>query len=250
MNQYKGLLHVHSTSSHDGRHPLSEIAELGLRLGYRFVCMTEHAESLTPASYRRYIAECRHVSTAQCVIIPGLELECKGGLHIMGFGLVSWIRNDTAPRVVSSIRESGGIAVIAHPDRYNYQVSLDLADLVHGIEVWNQGYDGRFFPNHRSLKLLRLFRGQNPRVLAFGGLDLHRITPVSHLRTVVIAQDGSEGSILYALRNGDFTVGNLCLRLGSAGNRLNLKWLPLLAARGAYSFAREIRRRLRPSLQS
>jgi hypothetical protein len=167
----------------------------------------------------------------------------------MGFGLVSWVRIDSAPRVAASIRESGGIAVVAHPNRYNYQVSLDLADLLHGIEVWNQGYDGRFLPNHRSLKLLQLFRKQNPGVFAFGGLDLHQIAPVSHLRTVVTAQDGSEGSILQALRNGDFTMENPCLRLGSAGNRLNLKWLPLLAARGAYTFARDIRRRLRPSLQ-
>ena len=250
MIQHTGVLHVHSTYSRDGHHPLHEIVAFGRRRGFRFICMTEHAESLTPTSFGSYLAECRHLSSSECCLVPGLEIDCTDGLHMMGLGLTSYVEPGCALRVATAIQDSGGIAVIAHPGRYAYRIPPALALSVHGIEVWNQGYDGRFLPNPHSLTLLRQFRRENPAVYAFGGVDLHRISPVSHVRTFIRARSSTPECVLSALRIGDFRIEGRWFRLDSGGVRLNSRWLPLLAARGAYTFAREIRRRLRPSLQS
>ena len=83
-----------------------------------------------------------------------------------------------------------------------------------GVEVWNASYDGRFVPNDRSLALLtELRRGAKKSLLAFGAQDLHRIANHGNVEITVSCDDVSDGSILAALKNGEFTISNPCFRL-------------------------------------
>src|ERR1019366_7912316 len=53
----QGTFHFHSTSYHDGRNTLREVAHALRERGFSFCVMTEHFEDFDEAKFDRYIAE-------------------------------------------------------------------------------------------------------------------------------------------------------------------------------------------------
>lgn len=243
MNLYKGLLHVHSTYSYDGKLSISEIAAFARRRRYDFVAMTEHSDTLTPERVSDLVEECNQASDRSFLMIPGIEFTCEDNLHLIGLGVTEYTPCRDPLTVSNFIRERGGVAVIAHPIRYQYQIPLPLACRVHGIEVWNGAYDSRFLPNHRSLILLKRLRQHNASLLAYGGQDLHAIVPRFHVAVQVRCMSLTPDLVLRALDRGRFRISNSLFGLSSRLAPGSLLLAKLFAARTVYTTAKRIRNR-------
>ncbi len=213
MKLFRGILHVHSTFSYDGRHSLDEIAAMAKQRGYHFVGMSEHSDTLDEEKVANLVAACQRVSTPDCLIMPGIEFTCDDNLHLVSVGIQRYTDLKNPAAVAQFVRNNGGVAIVAHPVRYRYQIPEDAVPFLDGIEVWNAGYDGRFVPNHRSLALVAQLRRQNPRLAAFGGQDLHRILEYGHVTLSVTGPDLTREGILGALREGRFTTSNGYFRI-------------------------------------
>src|SRR5438128_5838222 len=158
MRRVKGIIHVHSNYSYDGEHSLAEIAQHGITRGYGFIGMSDHSDTFDSQKMADYVKECERVSHPTCVIIPGIEFRCENNLHLVGLGMGHYTSEKDPIKVTECIHAEGGIAIVAHPGRYRYQIPASLVGAVDGIEVWNASHDGRFAPNERSLNLLKELR--------------------------------------------------------------------------------------------
>ncbi len=241
MPSFKGLLHVHSSYSGDAEHSLHQLVELGRRKGYCFFGMTEHSENLDPEKTAAYVKECRRMSNAECLLIPGIEFTCAGDLHLIGFGVTRYTDSQDPLQVSRFIRDDGGVVILAHPRRYDYAVPPEVAFALDGIEVWNAGYDGRFVPDYRILRLLRSLRMQNRPLLAYGGEDFHREARTPHVHIQLTCQELREDLVLRALRQGDFVISNSHFQLGASSQQGWTALTRIVIARRLYDVTRAIR---------
>lgn len=241
MPLFKGLLHVHSSYSGDADHSLHQLVELGRRKGYRFFGMTEHAESLDPGKTAAYVQECRRISNADCLLIPGIEFTCARDLHLLGLGVTRYTDSQDPVQVSRLIREDDGLVILAHPRRYNYAVPPEVASTLDGLEVWNAGYDGRFVPDYRCLRLLRSLRRQIGPLLAYGGEDFHRESRPPHVHIQLTCQELREDMVLRALRRGDFAISNSYFHLIARSQQGWMALTRIVIARRLYDLTRAIR---------
>lgn len=242
----KGIIHVHSNYSYDGQHSLEEIARHGMARGYGFVGMSEHSDTLTEEKMAQHVKDCEKATASGCLLIPGIEFTCENNLHLVGLGVQHYTDAKDPEKVSEFIRRQDGIAVFAHPRRYNYHIPANLTDVLHGIEVWNAGYDGRFVPNDLSLSLLKVLRRRNRELLAFGSQDLHHITDHSHVELVVSCVRLGQDEILGALREGHFVIQNRYFNLDPRGEPGRLGLARIAAARRLYTLVKTIRSRVSP----
>jgi len=240
--EFKGIIHVHSNFSYDGHHSVDEIAQFARGRGYSFVGMSEHSDTLNAEKVALCVEECQRVSSPDCLIIPGIEFSCENNLHLIGLGVQHYTDSKDPLLISQFIQQEGGVAIIAHPKRYNYCLPLELAGTLHGIEIWNAGYDGRFVPNDRSLNLLKDFRKRKGSLLAFAGQDLHRITHHPHVEVVARCEHLEKASILKALKNGSFKISNPYFEIDSRREVGRLKLLLIRMTRQVYELVKAIRK--------
>ena len=244
MKDLKGIIHVHSNFSYDGQHSLDEIAQFGRKRGYSFIGMTEHSDTLDEEKVALYVKECRRVSSPDCLIIPGIEFSCYNNLHLIGLGVSRYTSSRDPLRVSKFIQQNGGIAIVAHPKRYNYDIPAELAETLNGIEIWNASYDGRLVPNDRSINLLNNFRTLNSLIFAFGGQDLHRITDHSHVQVIVSCEELGKDTILGALKEGTFVISSPSFQIDGRCQQGWLMLVLIITARRLYDLAKAIRDRM------
>jgi hypothetical protein len=238
------VLHVHSTVSYDGQHPLSELAEAARRHGYDFVAMTEHSDTLDQARLSNLADQCQASSRSDLLLIPGVEYTCDGNLHLLAFGMRRYTSETRPIAVAQQVAEAGGIPVVAHPIRYAYGVSEELAPWLAGIEVWNAGYDGRFVPNPRSFQLLEAFRRRNAMLAAFSGQDIHRTRHFCDVSVVVDEDRLEERAILDALREGRFGIRGGPFRIAARAELSKGTMVAWRLAHRVYEHARWLRNRI------
>lgn len=250
MKLFKGIIHVHSNYSYDGRHSLEEIAQYGIRSGFSFIGMSEHSDTLNEEKMDGYVKECQRISNRDCLMIPGIEFTCENDLHIIGLGVKHYIKTKDPIQAARFIQKNGGIAIIAHPVRYHYKIQPDLAEAADGIEVWNTAYDGRFVPNIHSMTLLRDLNKNGRSLLGFGGEDLHQIRDRCSVALFLSMENLREEGILSNLRQGNYRISNSYFSLSPGGETSGLKLMQIGLARRLYQFTVEIRNRwLRTSLE-
>ncbi len=201
-----GALHLHTDYSHDGRLSLKELRDLFLVRGLSFLILTEHAEDFDQAKARRFLTECRQLSTDNFLLIPGFEV-VREGQHILEIG-------------------NGALRILAHPHRGRFKVSPELAAALHGIEIWNGHYDGKWAPRASSWQLWRRLRRQHPQLLALAGLDFHDQRQSNGPLLEVAAEELTAEAILESLRAGQFIIKSW-LRLTSLADASWLKRLGL-----------------------
>jgi hypothetical protein len=170
--------------------------------------MSEHSDTLNEEKMVLYVQECQRVSGPDCLVVPGIEFTCENNLHLVGLGVQHYTDIKDPIRVAEFIRQRGGIAIIAHPIRYNYQIPKNLIAAVDGVEVWNSVYDGRFVPNDRSLKLLREMRRENKSLLAFGAVDLHHVPHNTKVTMTLPCHELKKKDLLNALKVENSIIGN------------------------------------------
>lgn len=241
--KFKGIIHVHSKFSYDGRHTLEEIALFARKLGYSFVGVTEHSDTFDEGRMSDFVKECRRFSDSALVLIPGIEFTCEKNLHLLGLGVEHFTAIKDPILVAQFIKAQGGLAIVAHPIRYNYKIPSGLEAEINGIEIWNAGYDGRFVPNDRSIALWQTLRKRNEVLLAYGGQDLHGITDHCHVKLTVSCDELTEGAILRALKEGNYLITNPYFRLCPACMNGGLNLTSIFWARRAYLIAKAIRDR-------
>lgn len=244
MKLLKGIVHVHSNYSFDGQHSLEEIALFGRRRGYSFIGMTEHSDTFDHSKMSVYVKECRRLSDPGFLVIPGIEFTCENNLHLLGLGVEHFTYTKDPISVAQFIKRQDGLAIVAHPGRYDFKIPSGLEAEINGIEIWNSAYDGRFVPNDLSIQLWQSLKKHNVALCPLGGQDLHQITAHCHVQISVTCDELVEETVMQALKEGNFSISNPYFRLRPASLTGWMSQMSLTWARRVYTQAKAIRDRL------
>jgi hypothetical protein len=229
----KGTFHFHSTYSHDGRHPLKEVASTLQGNGFAFALMTEHFEDFDAATLDRYLAEAREITdTTGFVLIPGIEVHLSG-LDTIVFPVRSFEQIQDLSRKAS---DQTLFKVLAHPARYRFEdVERHIQKFhIDGVELWNQQADGSQIPPLEFLRSMRTL-GARDRLRYFFGCDLHS----AHLRAVNVlclpdSTPRTADAIVNELTSGQFVARNLLtgIEYRNGAGRIDFnRWSQLLEER-------------------
>jgi hypothetical protein len=238
----RALLHVHSSWSYDGEATLDELARWGAGRGLGAILLTEHVNDFDAVKMESYVGAVDALAGSACRLVPGLEFAVRGGFHLLGFDLRAWTSTVDPVAAARFIRDQGGIAVLAHPARYKGRWPEDDAlAALHGIEVWNARYDGRFFPPGDLIETARDLCARFGHLGFFGGQDLHQR---SRQRLVVTDVEAAtlEG-FLGALRRRAARFGAPGFRLDARPDRSAGTGVLIKLGHRCYRFARERRTR-------
>jgi PHP domain len=199
-----GVIHVHSSYSHDGCDSLERLREFALERGIAFIGLTDHAEDFGPDRFDEYVRHCRALSDDRVSIVPGLEYRFDGfpGMHLLALGLKRWIAPQTPDEFVRDTRDAATFTIAAHPLLANYRLPEIVAQGIDAVEVWNASYNTRYLPDPRAIRLLHAIRRTRPDVVGTAGLDQHDCENDRQVRVVV--DDGMSDPIA-ALKTGRFT---------------------------------------------
>lgn len=211
----RGVAHVHSTYSYDGCHPLAELVAFFRGRGLDFALLSEHVRTLDARAVTAIVAECRALSDDRFLVVPGLEYEATPDfVHVLAYNVQTATGARDVPTIARTVREAGGLAVLAHPHyrRAFEHVPGAALGLLNGWEVWNGKADGRFAPDADNVRRHAAVRVAHPGLRAFGGVDLHRLESYADITLEVECGDRRADSLLDALARGQFDVAGPGLR--------------------------------------
>ncbi len=220
----KGVSHIHSTYSFDGQLPLPTLVRYFEEKGFDFVLMSEHVESLNVDSLRSFIADCRRLTTSRLLIVPGVEIE---HLNLLVFGIKSVHVYSDMIDLIEQFRSQGTLLILSHPAKLHSGALEVVSDIIEGVEVWNNKYDGKLAPRAKSLKLFERLRDSNPGLVPVCGQDFHGKSDYANVWMEVPTIDRSEEAIIAAIRSGN-------VRLTAGGQRIPIYNDSSFAARTLY----------------
>ena len=204
MNYYKGNLHMHTTLS-DGTKTPEEAIELYRAAGYDFVALTEHY----------HYGEGYQASNGM-LVITGAEYDVgydpgEGVYHVVGLGMKSdpGMTSACKPPVqemIDRIHGAGGLAVLAHP-AWSLNTPEMIAALkgVDMIEIYNtmSGVPWNCRPYSGVILDMLAAKGIYYSLTAVDDTHFYEGEECrSYL--MVRAEELTEGSILAAVKRGDF----------------------------------------------
>jgi predicted metal-dependent phosphoesterase TrpH len=191
LKLHRGLIHIHSSFSYDGKNSIQEWAAFLKLKGYDFACFTEHDDDFDQHKMAQLVKECKDISDASFYAVPGLEFRCSNKVHLLGLGVTTYKRADGPIAAAQFIKGAGGLSVLAHPRGYERNITKALLEYIDGIEAWNASKDGRFLPSSDSIQFCMECKRANPTVMLVGGADVHSIE--SYFPLDVYAINGFEG---------------------------------------------------------
>jgi len=188
-------LHVHSTCSKhnlwgiDGVHTPEIIVESAIRIGLDGIAITDHNSVKGSKRAIQYVNE----KNLSLLVIPGAEVRSSSG-DILALG----IQEDIKPKLsildtIDRIKDQGGIAIAAHPYKYNSKLGIKLLDAaVHSrfdaIEVFNANV--RKGANEKAGQIAEKFK-----ISGVAGSDAHCIANLGRGITCFDLNDSSDGTI-------------------------------------------------------
>lgn len=208
-----GILHVHSSHSHDGRDSLADLRDFAQSRAISFVGLTDHAEDLSPEEWPDYVSQCRAQSDDRVQLLPGLEFRFAGfpGLHLLAVGLDRWISPETPAAFIRDCAPTTAFTIVAHPLLADYRMPPEVRAGINAIEVWNASYNTRYLPDPRAIRLLHDIQTLRPEVVGIAGLDQHDRRNDRETRVRV----SPDGEIIDALRSGRFENQGRTMRFDS-----------------------------------
>jgi hypothetical protein len=225
-----GVVHVHSTYSHDGHDTLEDLREFARARGIAFIGLTDHAEDFTAERFAEYAAHCRAASDAAVALLPGLEYRFAGhsGLHLLALGLRRWMAPVTPAEFAATAPGITGFTIVAHPLLPRYRIPPEVAAAIDAVEVWNAAYNTRYLPDPRAVRLLETIRLQRPELVGVAGLDQHDSR--NDRETRVVLHRSGQADPLAELRAGRFDNVGRTMRFASRApfGRTRLAALSLL----------------------
>jgi predicted metal-dependent phosphoesterase TrpH len=214
MSAARGLVHVHSSYSFDSETPLREVKALARAKGCAFVIQTEHSNEMTAASHRSYLEEARGLADDGFVMVPGVEYASSDNkIHVLVLGVDTFWEDlrlcppERLAELLSRVRGSGGLSILAHPERADAidRLSPGVLALIDGIEVWN-GKTDKLGPSPRGVLEAMRRRRRGERVLALAGLDLHRLGDHFPVGIETERSPKGEPDLLAMLREARFRI--------------------------------------------
>ncbi len=236
-----GVCHIHSTWS-DGEFTLAQLRQVLGRDGYRFALMGDHADAMDAEMRAAYARDLAAHSDDSFTFVPGLEVTCERGMHILSLGAIPADVGTDPEAVIRGIAAVGGFSVIAHPKDEHLDWIASFGELPQGLEVWNSKYDGPQAPRPRVFDLYATLRRRAPTLRALYGLDLHWKVQARPLSLRLRSNRADAESILAALSRGDY-AGLHGGRVLPADGDVPAAWLDEWAPISAEYLAR--RRRLK-----
>ncbi|OGH96239.1 MAG: hypothetical protein A2039_04120 [Candidatus Melainabacteria bacterium GWA2_34_9] len=187
-------LHIHTNFSDGKLHP-SEIIELAIQKNLKYISITDHN---TLKAYNH----CNNLELGELKIITGVEFDCwykSNFMHILGYGIdlnneplknlcaknpneskLDIIRISTtrkAPEVIKTIKNAGGISVLAHPCCcWNINIKKMITELksfgLDGVEVYYPYIRHRAVIKFHTIKKVKAI-AEELNLLITGGTDCH-----------------------------------------------------------------------------
>jgi predicted metal-dependent phosphoesterase TrpH len=202
MRRVRVAAHVHSEWSYDAAWTLPDVARAFRRRGYDAILMAEHDRGFTPERWVAYQSACEAASSADMVLIPGIEYEdADNVVHIPVWGVDAPFlgAGRETLELLHTAASEGAVAVFAHPWRRAAVLRYrpEWAPLLNAVEVWNRKYDG--IAPHREATAL----AQRELLTPFVSLDFHtsrQFFPLAMSMDVDGAADA--GSLVDAIRAG------------------------------------------------
>ncbi|UCE24394.1 MAG: hypothetical protein JSU74_14095 [Candidatus Zixiibacteriota bacterium] len=214
----RGALHMHTTLSHDGSMSLDELVGFLKSKSYDYIAITEHSYDVDDGSMQDLVERSQRMSTADFLIIPGLEFRCHGWLDIIGYGVTQLCDSDEPAAVIDHIHSHDGVAVLAHPNIRDYPIDNQWVSMLDGCEIWNVSNEGKYLPQSGGIKKYQQLVADSPGLLAFTGLDLHRPESYCNLSTMTYVHDKTGDGIIGALKEGAFRSESPLFSVGSDGD--------------------------------
>jgi predicted metal-dependent phosphoesterase TrpH len=196
-------LHIHSTCSKhklwgiDGLDSPLKIVERALRLGLDGIAVTDHNTLKGSIKALNYVKEKNY----PLLIIPGAEVRSNIG-DILALGINEDIPSKlTVPETIEAINDQGGIAVAAHPYKYNSRLGVLLEKSpIHSrfaaIEVFNSNI--RKGANEKALELAKEFN-----MPGVAGSDAHYTLNLGNGITHLDIQSLSLDDVLNAIKSNN-----------------------------------------------
>ncbi len=198
----KGITHIHTKYSSDGRLTIPDVADLLRWHKLQFAILSEHRQDLTGNIFANLISECQTFSDEQTLILHGVEYEFDKSTHILVINSDTLFpSNITIKDMLTECRGSGAKSILLHPKRGKFLYNNALLDLLDGIEVWNTRYDGKICPDPRVVGLVNKLCLINPKAILTLGMDLHLLDRFSHPIMELEADILDKDSIISALIN-------------------------------------------------
>ena len=244
-----GILHVHSEYSHDSRDSIESLRGYALERGIGFVGLTDHAEDLDADDYVELRRDCEACSDEQVRIFPGLEFRFPGfrGLHLLALNLREWIAPASPAEFVAMTCGTADLTISAHPVLYRYRMPDVVREGIDAVEVWNTGYNTRYLPDPKAIRLLAGIRRSRPEVVAIAGLDQHRAENDRGAR-VILHRDEAEP--LVAIRAGGFTNVGVTMQFDAHATFGPIRLGGLSAARAGLDLVNAVHERVMRRIRS
>jgi len=223
MQRFRGVAHVHSRYSFDGRLTLPELAAFFQERGVDFVLMSEHVESLDPEKVRSFIADCRACSSDKLLLVPGIEIDALNALFYNVPSVESWSDNEALARRLAA---AGAFVAVSHPVKVKHLPAV-TESLVEGVEVWNSRHDGKGAVNPRMVHFWSSLRNRLGRHnVPLCGIDFHGRHDFVPLVFELECERLDAACIMAAIRAGSYriVVHGKPLPLNFASGRLALRY--------------------------
>lgn len=243
---YKGIIHAHSTFSHDATDELEVWAETLTREGLNFVFLTEHVEDLTQSTFTEYVEACRLNSTEHRLIIPGLEYTFEADdsrIEVLLFGRDAYVDANCLRQLWEHKDRYNIITALPHPGKFD-RISTEVLQQVDLVEVWNLRFDGGYFFSRSNFLLYEKLKNERD-VFAICGVDYH--VPGDRLDLLIMVEKNlpfSEENLINALRSGAFCscYGRLLIsaKIEVSLLRCILRWSIRWGRRSVYHLGRSV----------
>jgi hypothetical protein len=184
--------------------------------GVSFCCLTEHTDEMSLEQAQLFVQECKMLSTSQFVFIPGFEVPYLKA-HILLVGTEVFLGQYADGEMLKIWSKASALTILAHPVRNAFIVDEVMGQVLDGIEIWNQQYEGKLVPRQRSVRLLKALQKKNQSLLATGGLDFHRKEHFGSPLYTIDIQNLTSDAILFALKNGEYSFGREGVSVSSTG---------------------------------
>jgi hypothetical protein len=172
---YRGLIHVHSLYSHDGRDSLTRISSRLGADGFDFCILTDHFEDLDPETFETYLSDVETVNAShKTIIVAAVEAELEG-FHVIFLPATSY--DEILGVVQRGATSNGGtLKILVHPSKHEVGDVVEFlrGQPLDGIELWNQRADGNYLPPAEFIRRLIAVAGRSIPAVFFGA-DLHDV---------------------------------------------------------------------------
>ena len=193
----RGNLHTHTTRS-DGRSDPQEMIAAYADLGYDFLMLSDHD----------VLGSADGLDGRGMVILRGNEISGNGP-HLLDVAATKRVEpHFDRQRVINSIAEEGGLAVLCHPNwtenfnHYTYEAMMGLSGYS-GLEIFN-GVVVDLPGSHLAVDKWDRLLAAGRTIWGFANDDAHGRDQTARGWNVVRAKDRTAGAILEAFRAGSF----------------------------------------------